>query len=451
MIYVTAAAAAILLCLLALICIPQAFERVYEGWKKRLGDERRRAIASMAGGRADESVYRRELRMRLALPALLTGVCLIFILLAGLEERSRNVTHISRPNFGEGGRSVELVAVEGEKVLNISLQVGERTPTQEELDAFFEERYRVVTQRILGDNVSLDEVRTDLDLISGLSDGTKLTWQMRRGSLIGVTGTIDAEVGEEGAQESLGLTISYGGYYRDYTVNVRLLPPDKDYEKEALEAYINNEIEGSEQKNAALPSSFNDSELSFKRPGDSTYFVLALLAAVCALLMPLWRDRKADESYERRIHSLEADYPRIVSKLAILFHAGLGVPGAWEKLASDYEKSGEGGEGFSEALTTARVLRVNGYSEGVFDEFGRRCSLYAYRRLGTLLEQSIKKGTVELAGLMEKEAADAFELRKRTAARQGETAGSRLLIPTMLLFGLVIAMVVVPAWMGMKL
>ena len=52
---------------------------------------------------------------------------------------------------------------------------------------------------------------------------------------------------------------------------------------------------------------------------------------------------------------------------------------------------------------------------------------------------------------MEKEAADAFELRKRTAARQGETAGSRLLIPTMLLFGLVIAMVVVPAWMGMKL
>ena len=48
------------------------------------------------------------------------------------------------------------------------------------------------------------------------------------------------------------------------------------------------------------------------------------------------------------------------------------------------------------------------------------------------------------------EAADAFEERKNLAKKYGEEAGTKLLLPMMIMFGIVVAVIMVPAMMSMQ-
>ena len=51
---------------------------------------------------------------------------------------------------------------------------------------------------------------------------------------------------------------------------------------------------------------------------------------------------------------------------------------------------------------------------------------------------------------MEQESADAFEERKNLAKKYGEEAGTKLLLPMMIMFGIVVAVIMVPAMMSMR-
>ena len=63
--------------------------------------------------------------------------------------------------------------------------------------------------------------------------------------------------------------------------------------------------------------------------------------------------------------------------------------------------------------------------------------------------QNMKKGTEGFIALLETEASDAFEKRKELSRQMGETAGTKLLLPMMLMFGIVIAIIIMPAFMAM--
>lgn len=61
----------------------------------------------------------------------------------------------------------------------------------------------------------------------------------------------------------------------------------------------------------------------------------------------------------------------------------------------------------------------------------------------------MKKGTEGFIALLEAEAADAFEKRKEWSRQLGEIAGTKLLLPMMLMFGIVISIIIMPAFMAM--
>ena len=77
--------------------------------------------------------------------------------------------------------------------------------------------------------------------------------------------------------------------------------------------------------------------------------------------------------------------------------------------------------------------------------FGRRCRLPGYTRLATLLAQNLSKGSANLTSMLQAEAADAFEERKHTARKLGEKAGTKMLVPMMMLLGIVMVIITVPA------
>ena len=143
------------------------------------------------------------------------------------------------------------------------------------------------------------------------------------------------------------------------------------------------------------------------------------------------------------------DYPEIVSKLTVFLGAGLTVRGAWEQIVRNYERDRKEGKGeryaYEEMRETLGQMEKKIPEGKAYQEFGRRCGLQPYLKLAGLLEQNRREGTKNLRSAMRLEMAAAFEERKNLARKQGEEAGTKLLIPLFLMLGVVMAMVAAPA------
>jgi len=68
-----------------------------------------------------------------------------------------------------------------------------------------------------------------------------------------------------------------------------------------------------------------------------------------------------------------------------------------------------------------------------------------YLKLGSLLEQNIKKGSTGMAQVLDGERVQALENRRRQIRSSGEAAGTQLMMPMMIMFILVMAIIMVPA------
>ena len=145
-------------------------------------------------------------------------------------------------------------------------------------------------------------------------------------------------------------------------------------------------------------------------------------------------------------------YPELASSLVVLMGAGLSIRGAWESMVMSYRRSllnGKKKHAMYEEMSYAwNALNRGESEEKVYTEFGRRCGLPAYLRLGSLLESNRKKGSRGLIPLLKEEADQATEERLRTARRLGEEASSKLLLPMVLLFSLILVILMIPAMLS---
>ena len=64
------------------------------------------------------------------------------------------------------------------------------------------------------------------------------------------------------------------------------------------------------------------------------------------------------------------------------------------------------------------------------------------------MEQNLRKGTRGLVSLLQNETDQAFLERKHIARRYGEKMSTRLMIPMMIFFAMVLAMIMVPAMLS---
>lgn len=149
---------------------------------------------------------------------------------------------------------------------------------------------------------------------------------------------------------------------------------------------------------------------------------------------------------------MRCDYPEIVAKLSLLVGAGMTVRMAWEKIVVDYRARQKSGskkryayEFMSEGLNMLKSGKPQIY---VYEEFGMKCGIKEYMKFSSLIVQNIKKGTKELALLLTLEAKDAFEERKNMAKKYGEEAGTKLLLPMIIMLIVVMAIIMVPALMS---
>lgn len=169
----------------------------------------------------------------------------------------------------------------------------------------------------------------------------------------------------------------------------------------------------------------------------------ALTVLGCILLNYAYERDVMKEGQERQ-DELLAEYPSFLSRLTLLAQTGMPVRQIFGRLAQEGAKPGAGPV-YEEVLRTFREMESGMTQLEAFENFGKRIRLAQYRKCASLLAQNVRKGTGELVAALGHEAENAFEERKAAAKRKGEEAQTRLLIPMLMMLGVVMILILVPA------
>lgn len=395
----------------------------------------------------------RKQRRRMQIASVLAGLALYGLGMAAGAGRQDRTVLIRNPH-GEGTALYE-VTVNGllERETEVTVPVGERTYTADEAERLFDEIEEELPKRILGENASIHQVRTDLELITQWDEyGIELQWETD-GRLVDGLGKVYGDgVAPEGEQVELAAVLSDGSHERRCGIEITVLPPfltGEELEVERFLEQVRAEDTAQGGDSLRLPGSFKGNVLSYYDPEGAPLWALPFFGIFTAVFLEVRERETKKQQKERRERELLRDYPEIVSKLTVFLGAGLTVRGAWEQIVRNYERDRKEGKGeryaYEEMRETLGQMEKKIPEGKAYQEFGRRCGLQPYLKLAGLLEQNRREGTKNLRSAMRLEMAAAFEERKNLARKQGEEAGTKLLIPLFLMLGVVMAMVAAPA------
>lgn len=390
-----------------------------------------------------------------AVGVLAAGIC--FFTESGTERGLRDQM-LERPGYGEGDRNEELdVKIEGEdEVHSLEITVQERKYTDKQKDELLAQAVKELEEVLPGENESLDEVRQALVFPKTLQEeAVKADWVTIPYGIVDDEGNIVGNVQEDGTLVELRAVLTCGEKEYEYMAYVKVFPP-KLSEKEKLLQSVRKEAGAADErdkykKTVRLPDEVGGAEVIWERPSENltqTILALMVLAAACIIA---GSDRMVHQKAEDRKNQLMIAYPDLMWKMAMLIGAGLTIRAAFTRIAFQNQKEQREKTGYVyKEMAGACYEMESGIPEAeAYERFGRRCQLPEYIRLGSYLSQNLKKGSRGLAEFLEKEAASSLEERKNNARKMGEKAGTKLLFPMMLMLGIVLVVLMVPAFLSM--
>ncbi len=381
-------------------------------------------------------------------------VSLVLLVTAAAAERIPKVPDysIERPKAGENPRTEALLA--GEK--EIALQIGAVEYTDEEIEQLLEKDEKWLKGIVLGENESLESVRTDL-VFPGKTEGggADIYWMTDAPWLVNASGEVFNEELAEAEQVQISAEISYGTEKRVVCFLVTVFEKEYSLEEQELRAIIKElsikEQESRTDRNFELPKQVQGTAIYRKSgEGPGVSGVLVLTALLLPLIIYYHYIGEQEEQQKKRQETAENSYVEFVTKLSLLMAAGITTRQAVFRMAEEYEKTCGAEYLLTKELKAAKQELENGYSEGVaYEAFGRRMGTLPYQRMTALLSQNSAKGVQGLRGLLLQEAAEVMAQERATIKVKGEQAGTKLLLPMMILLGLVFAILLVPAFTTM--
>lgn len=334
------------------------------------------------------------------------------------------------------------------------LSVPEQKLTKTEEEAYLQDAWEEIEKEFPGSNKSPECIRERVQIRDSYQDG-KVTaeWSFDDG-IMDLDGTVRTEeVPQDGRLVVAAVELHCGesAVCRKFCFQVF---PRELSEQQKLLKKVKEELEKQEREcgkeKLELPQKIGSYELRWK--AEKTYLPvkILLLGVVVAALLPFLEKSRQTEAEKKKNLELEMEYPEIVSRLSILLSSGMTVKKAWSRLAFSYEAKRKRKEvrqmpAYEEMLTACRELESGRGEEAVYERFGERCRQSDYRKLGNLLARNLRKGNRGLTEILTKEAENSFEERKQMAKRYGEEAATKLLFPMLVMLGVILVILVVPA------
>ena len=169
------------------------------------------------------------------------------------------------------------------------------------------------------------------------------------------------------------------------------------------------------------------------------YLAASLLLLILSLLAPVIHSDSREKEQAARTAKAELDeFPEMVRELAVLLTAGFSVRSAWHRIVADY---------LEEMALADRHMQEGVPERDALMGFSDRLGIIRYMRLCGLLIGAARGGREDLCDALNLEAEEAEQVRLEEIKTQGETLTSRLLIPMILLFALILAVLVLPAFL----
>lgn len=354
---------------------------------------------------------------------------------------------ILRNEYGKGPLEIEM-EVSGEQFqTQMTYHLEERRYTAQEIEEMLPFFIEELERNVIGEENEDGKVKGELHFVQQLQGYPfTVSYETDRPDLIGKEGERLGE-SKEGTVVEIAASILYEEFRYLHIFYVELLPGEKNLKelwKKRLEEYLTYQEEAQrEEAYVYLPQELEGERLRWKVKKSSKAGIVLLLSIVVSAVMFSSEYIQKKEDSKKRTEALQDAYPAFALRYSMLVSAGLTLRQALLKIAqgADAQKPL-----YQEIIRGVHELEA-GISEGnVYENIGRRCNTPQMRKFGTLLASNLRKGQEGLSALLREEASIAMAQRREIIRKKGETAGTKLLFPMLLLLLIVFVVIMVPAF-----
>ena len=388
-------------------------------------------------------------KKNLMLSACMLFVGIILFLISGEKASVITETSLERNHPGKGKKDYEFEAVvEDVLVDGIEVSVDERDYTFEECESLFAKCKENLVKTVLSGNEDLGKVTDDLNFVTELK-GYPFSFEYDTDAPDKIE-TSGAIATDKPFSSVIRITATYGSFSDSYAVKVIVNPSDdvkkRVYRRKILS--VLNEYD-SEEALIGLPTELDGAKVSYNTAGKKREPAFLLLGAVAAaaVLLGAARDEKIKrDAYKKAILK---EYPTVLRKISLYLASGMNLRNIWQAIYEEgSKKKGKDNPFYKEMGVSINELS-GGISEGlVYTRFGERTKEPELIRFTALLSQNLKKGSSKLKELLNEEVSKAFMAKKQRAIKEGEEAGTKMLIPMIMLLIDVMIIIVIPAFRG---
>ncbi len=377
------------------------------------------------------------------------------------------VRQLLRNGYGRGKRAVTLKVLTGDGYENkIAINVNERKYTDGELSGFSEELDGILWNAILGENDAPDNVMYDLDLKTRIEGYPfDITWKSDKPLLVSSKGVIDTkrlskfDPEDEGVNVRLCATLKYGDHSEDKYAYV-CLHKRRMTAQEAIAESIAASVEEEDDRTKTsevqmLPEDVSGTEIWFFDAAINRGWAVLFFGVVSAALAMSVKDRKLKEMCDRRQDQMDRDHPGILNQYILYYMAGMNPRSIWMSICNRYEddprRTGKNRRYAYEEMLTAKKRMEEGCSElAAYDEFATRCDNVRYRSFISFVKQAVVKGNEGLYDILYEEMEKAQREKNNRIKMEASEAQTKLLLPMFMMLAVVLAVVMIPAFIGLN-
>ncbi len=365
------------------------------------------------------------------------------------------VGEIKRPKYSE--ETIQVVLKADNIADEILLELAPQQLSKEEADVLVQEVTEQMEAIILAENTTLNNVTADLYLPEKIDQYPfEIYWESDNEEVIDYTGKVNRYDLKENKIVNLTAVL----YYEDWMwksqmavcVEKEMLTEEEQYKRQIVEAIKNEEVLQREEAAFILPSEVVNNSVVYRVEKDNhSLLILSILLLVSAVMLWIGQDNDLRRERDKKREIFELEYVPFVSSFSMYISAGVTLQGAMNLCIKDYSIRKTEDNLFCRALSEFQRDIQNGYGFiAAMDRFSAQTDNANYRRLAGLLNQSTLNGSRGLASALEEEVTKIQEEKRRKCKVKGEQISTALIGPMMLQLGIVIALIMIPAFSNMQ-
>ncbi len=415
-------------------------------------EERREAIRGYYAGNSHqlEQKVRESLCHQIKIICIFTAVFLIlcFGMILYIFTRDQQIV-ISRNQRGgeEKEETLEIETRDGKS--SYQLTVRPKGYKEDEIPSAFKRAKEYLEEHMQGENPSLNEVKRSLVLPETIpGENIQIQWQSSDPSVVDEDGNVFAGNVKKPIVLQLNAAAQCQGERQVFSFPVCVVPR-KTQQKRTQKEIVIDQVKKIEDENLSketftIPQKIGTGRI--QQESKKEQIPAWLFLGFCVGLLIWNREKEVCEKRRRRAEEdSQKEYSAIIYRLVLFLETGMGIPAALEEIYQEYSQKKEKIFVYEVIGKSCRQIQFGMSQEKVFQSMGEQIRLEPYRKLTSLLAQSITKGSDELFVRLKEEEEQAFFQRKEYAKRQGEEASTKLLAPMIIMLVVILALLMFPA------